>query len=262
MYAKINGTKVPYGGAAGNLALEAWQEWSIDLASLGLNLKAIRSLAVGIDGSGAQGMLYFDDIRLLGTAPAPVNEWRVAASSDDNEEYVLNGGGMAGAGSSDLELGYEGDMSPQTQQTVGCRWVGLPIPQGAIITEAWVQFSADDVDNPYHAPEVSIIIEGQLSPNPATFGETAKDISGRSRTKAQVVWDIPPWKTVHAKGPEERTPDLSPIIQELVNQGGWTGSAIVLMFRDNPAKPSQGTREAEAFDGDAQEAPLLRISYK
>ena len=68
MYAKINGTKVPYGGAAGNLALEAWQDWSIDLASLGLNLKTIRSLAVGLDGSGAQGTLYFDDIRLLGAA--------------------------------------------------------------------------------------------------------------------------------------------------------------------------------------------------
>jgi hypothetical protein len=191
-----------------------------------------------------------------------INEWRVAASSDDNEEYVLNGGGMAGAGSSDLELGYEGDMSAQTQQTVGCRWVGLPIPKGAIITEAWVQFSADDVDNPYHVPAVSVVIEGELSPNPATFAETTKNISSRPRTKAQVVWDIPQWTTVHAKGPEERTPDISKIIQELVNQDSWTGSAIVLMFRDNPAKPSQGTREAEAFDGDADEAPLLHISYK
>ena len=67
---------------------------------------------------------------------------------------------------------------------------------------------------------------------------------------------------VHAKGPDERTPDISSIIQEIVDQNGWTGSAIVLMFRDNPAKPSQGTREAESFDGDASEAPLLHISYQ
>jgi hypothetical protein len=63
-------------------------------------------------------------------------------------------------------------------------------------------------------------------------------------------------------GPEERTPDISSIIQEIVNQPGWAGEAIVLMFRDNPAKPSQGTREAESFDGDASQSPLLHISYQ
>jgi hypothetical protein len=61
--------------------------------------------------------------------------------------------------------------------------------------------------------------------------------------------------------PEERTPDISSVIQEIVNQNLWAGT-IVLMFRDNPAKPSQGTREAESFDGSASEAPLLHISYQ
>jgi hypothetical protein len=169
---------------------------------------------------------------------------------------------MASLDSSDLELGYEGAMAPDALQTVGCRWAGVSIPKGAIITEAWVQFSADSVGSAIHAPDVSVIIEGQLSANPATFGSTAGDISSRPTTTASVVWDIPRWTTVHAKGPDERSPDISSIIQEIVDQNGWTGGAIVLMFRDNPAKPSQGTREAESFDGDASEAPLLHISYQ
>ncbi|MCH8219016.1 MAG: hypothetical protein IH892_19835, partial [Planctomycetes bacterium] len=37
MYLKVNGTKIPYEGPAGNIALAAWQAWSIDLASLGMN---------------------------------------------------------------------------------------------------------------------------------------------------------------------------------------------------------------------------------
>ena len=69
------------------------------------------------------------------------------------------------------------------------------------------------------------------------------------------------WATVHAQSPEERTPDISSVIQEIVNQNGWAGT-IVLMFSDNPAKPSQGTREAESFDGGAAEAALLHISYQ
>ncbi|MCH7919365.1 MAG: hypothetical protein IIC50_15440, partial [Planctomycetes bacterium] len=136
-------------------------------------------------------------------------------------------------------------------------------PRGATITEAWVQFSADAVgsaDN--HALPVSLVIAGQLSPNPDTFAATNGNISGRATTSAQVVWDIPEWMTVHAMGPEERSPDISSIIQEIVNQPDWSGEAIVLIFADNPANPSTGRREAESFDGSASDAPLLHISFE
>ncbi|MCH8194436.1 MAG: hypothetical protein IIA65_10535, partial [Planctomycetes bacterium] len=262
LYLKVNGIKIPFDGPAGNIALAAWQPWSIDLASLGMNLQSVRSLAVGIEGNGATGTLYVDDITLGQSAAEPINEWRVSTGSDDAEEHILDGGVMASLDSSDLELGYEGNMAPANLQTIGCRWVGIAVPKGATITEAWVQFSADDVNNDRHIPDVSVIIEGELSANPATFSSTASDISTRSTTTASVVWDIPQWMTVHAQGPEERTPDLSSILQEIVNQPGWAGDAIVLLFRDNPAKPSQGTREAESFNGDASEAPLLHISYQ
>jgi hypothetical protein len=261
LYVKINGVKVPYDGPAGNLSIPGWQVWNIDLASVGANLQSVTSLAIGVEGVSATGTLLLDDIRLYQSAPAPTSEWRIGAGSDDGEEHVL-AGNMAALDSSDLELGYEGDMAPDALQTVGCRWAGVPIPKGATITEAWVQFSADDIDNPYHVPDVSVIIEGQLSTNPATFGSNAGDISSRPTTTAQVVWDIPRWLTVNAKGPEERTPDISSVIQEIVNQNDWAGGAIVLTFRDNPAKPSQGTREAESFDGNSSEAPLLHIRYQ
>jgi len=260
LYVKINGTKVAYDGQASNLALTGWQAWNIDLASSGASLQNVTKLAIGIDGNGASGTLYFDDIGLYVSAPASANEWTIAAGSDDGEEKVVGGG--IDLGSSDLELGYEGAMAPAGLQTIGCRWAGIPVPKGATITEAWVQFSADDINNDYHIPDVSLIIEGELSPNPATFSSTANNISSRPKTTAQVVWDIPQWMTTHAMGPEERTPDISSIIQEIVNQDSWAGNAIVLMLRDNPAKPSAGTREAEAFDGSSSEAPLLHISYQ
>ena len=262
LYLKVNGTKIPYQGPAGNIALAAWQPWSIDLASLGMNLQSVRSLAVGIEGNGATGTLYVDDISLEQSAAEAISEWRVSASSDDAEEHILDGGVMESLTSSDLELGYEGNMAPAALQTIGCRWVGVAVPQGATITEAWVQFSADDIDNPYHALPVSLVIAGQLSPNPETFAATAGSISGRATTSAQVVWDIPQWTIVHAMGPEERSPDISSIIQEIVNQPGWSGEAIVLMFGDNPASPSEGAREAESFDGSASGAPLLHISFE
>ena len=200
-------------------------------------------------------------LALAGTNVAfgDVVERRVAASSDDAEEHVLEGGKMEGLGSSDLEMGYESGTS---LQTVGIRLLDIQIPQGATITSAWVQFDADDIDNDYHVLDVSLIIEGEGSPNPVTFTSNAGDITSRLVTTASVVWDVPQWTVKHGQGPEEQTPDISAVIQEIVDQPDWaSGNAIVLLFRDNPDKPSAGTREAESFDGTADAAPLLHIEY-
>jgi hypothetical protein len=255
MYVKVNGTKVAYDGNAGNLALSSWQVWSIDLASVGTNLQNVTTLAVGIDGNGASGTLFFDDIGLYASAPAPVNEWRIADESDDAEETVLAGG--IDLGSSDLELAYE-NTGQGVPQIIGVRFTGLPIPKGATITDAWVRFQVDETKG--GTEPVNLIIEGQLSANPATFSSTAGDISSRPRTTAQVQWSVPNWTANGEQGPDQTTPSIASIIQEIVNQNGCAGGAIVLIFRDNPANPSLGIRCAEAGPGD--DAALLHISYQ
>jgi hypothetical protein len=63
LYVKINGTKVAYDGPAINLARPSWQLWSIDLSKAG-NVSNVRSLTIGVEGSGAKGILLIDDIRL------------------------------------------------------------------------------------------------------------------------------------------------------------------------------------------------------
>jgi hypothetical protein len=65
MYLKINNTRVTYSGAAGDIKRTQWQAWNIDLASTGANLKSVTKLAIGVDGAGASGKLYIDDIRLF-----------------------------------------------------------------------------------------------------------------------------------------------------------------------------------------------------
>jgi hypothetical protein len=71
LYVKIDGSKVVYDGDAGDIAKPEWKQWNIDLASLGVNLQNITKLAIGIDGNGASGTLYFDDIRLYRLALEP-----------------------------------------------------------------------------------------------------------------------------------------------------------------------------------------------
>ena len=187
-------------------------------------------------------------------------EVRVAASNDDAEETVV-GGGMSRT-SSDLELGYEGVFDPGNLQIIGVRFTGVGIPKDVTIRKAWVQFTADDINDGYHIPPVSLIIEGELGPNPVDFSSDNPNISSRATTTASEVWDIPMWTAVRSAGLEERTADISSIIQEIIDQDGWAaGNAMVVILKDNPANPSQGCREAEAFDGESVSAPLLHIEY-
>jgi len=83
LYAKVNDTKVPYDGDAIDIVRPRWKQWSIALASLGVDLQDVTALAIGIDGSGAGGTLYFDDIRLYRLAPeTPLEIWFEAEAAD------------------------------------------------------------------------------------------------------------------------------------------------------------------------------------
>jgi hypothetical protein len=60
MYVKVNGVKVTYDG---DLTQAQWQEVTIDLASLSINLANVTSLTIGFESNGS-GMVFIDDLRL------------------------------------------------------------------------------------------------------------------------------------------------------------------------------------------------------
>ncbi len=68
LYVKIGNVKVAYNGDATDLARAGWQAWNIDLSGVA-NLGSVDSLTIGIEGSGAAGTLYIDDIRVSPRTP-------------------------------------------------------------------------------------------------------------------------------------------------------------------------------------------------
>ncbi|MHC4171844.1 MAG: discoidin domain-containing protein [Planctomycetota bacterium] len=86
LYVKVNGSKVVYDGDAADIATLRWTQWNIDLASVGTNLQNVTTLSIGIDGTGASGTLYVDDIRLYRLAPeivVPSEEIWIEAEAAD-----------------------------------------------------------------------------------------------------------------------------------------------------------------------------------
>ena len=52
VFAEINGKKVTYPDNA-DLKKASWHQWPIDLAALGINLSAVTTMSIGVEGAGA-----------------------------------------------------------------------------------------------------------------------------------------------------------------------------------------------------------------
>ncbi len=168
----------------------------------------------------------------------------IAASSDDAEQSSVDGS-VALANPALKIVNRAGVI-----QIVGLRFAGLSIPQGATIQSAYIQFQCRVATT----AAASLLIEGQAADNSGTFAKITNNISSRARTSANVGWVPAPWGTVGAQGPDQQTPDLTSVMQEIVNRGGWTaGNSMVFIITGT------GVRTAEAFDG--LFAPVLHVTY-
>jgi hypothetical protein len=168
----------------------------------------------------------------------------VVAGSDDAEEDVL---GAMSLSSGDLEL-----VTDSTVQTVGVRFAGLAVPQGATVQSASIQFTTDEVST----AATSLTLQGQAADNAPTFTTAAANISSRPRTNAAAVWSPVAWTTAGEAGPNQQSVDISAVIQEIVGRPGWaSGNALAIVITGS------GKRVATAFNGSAAAAPRLRVQY-
>jgi hypothetical protein len=185
---------------------------------------------------------------VVGSCPIDV---RISADSDDSEETISSG--SIDWTSSDLELGEQTGGSPASAQIVGMRFPNLAIPQGATITNAYIQFTVDEAD----VIATDLTYTGELTVNAATFQNVPYDLSNRllNNTAASVSWNgVPAWNNPGDATLDQRTPNLASIIQEIVNQGTWSrGNALVIFVTGT------GERTAESHNGVPAAAPLLHV---
>ena len=76
------------------------------------------------------------------------------------------------------------------------------------------------------------------------------------RTDALVGWTPDPWSVIGEAGLGQRTPDITTILQEIVQRSDWAALNDIVLFITG-----SGTRTAEAYESGAATAPLLHIEY-
>ena len=153
-----------------------------------------------------------------------------------------------------------GALATEYQFGCGMRFANILIPQGVNITSAKLSLYCFD-------PGIAAIVKTRISASneddAATFsGPGNFDTRWAARTTARVDWDnIPVW----IPNTWYDSPDITTVIQEIVNRAGWaSGNAIVIFWDDFDNRSphmAQGTRGADSYDESPITAPKLVITY-
>src|SRR3972149_9462858 len=169
---------------------------------------------------------------------------RISQNSDDAEQKS-NG---------EMDLNDKLDLDIAEDQT-GLRFQNINIPQGSIITKAYIQFTAAN-SNEEDSAGVDIFAENIA--NAKTFSQSKFNVTNREKTNASIDWLIPKWNEKGDASKAQRTPDISALVQEVINREGWSSGnsiAFILIINNN------GDRDALTYDGNPGKSPLLHLEF-
>lgn len=164
---------------------------------------------------------------------------------DDDAEQLADG-----------SLDWESDILAVEEadgpHIIGLRYPDLDIPQGAEILSAHLRFLAESAAS----GPASMTIVGEAADFAAPFTELHAPLNARARTVATAQWsNVPEWP---AADTWHFSPDIAPIVQEIVNRPGWDRSYTMGFFITG-----SGWRPIESYNlSDDDGAPRLVIEFR
>jgi type IV pilus assembly protein PilY1 len=200
------------------------------------------------------GLMRFSDfggpilypVRSLDDSVDPNVVTSTAASSDDGHEIST----LVTLNTDTLKIS-EGT----SQVNTGLRFIDLNIPRGAIITRAFMRFTSEGINT----SPTEISIRAEAVGNATTFNTANANISSRPVTANNVDWnDLNDWPV---SGELISTPDISAVVQEVVDQEAWCGSNALNILMESTGLTSASSRSITAFDTGNGLAPQIIIEY-
>jgi type IV pilus assembly protein PilY1 len=142
------------------------------------------------------------------------------------------------------------------QQYVGLRFENVAIPQGATIVSANIEFTSSTSASISTDLEIKIENTAQALP----FTEVAGNISERyeNTTTEKVSWgSVTSWK----EGVTYTTPDLSGLLQDIVNKSEWCEDRTNPAFIISTGGGANPLRYAKSYDDRPAFAPRLKVRF-
>ncbi|MCC6723302.1 MAG: hypothetical protein IT258_02240, partial [Saprospiraceae bacterium] len=173
------------------------------------------------------------------------------SSGTSNEVIAASGDDASQAGTTTTINGNTLTFM-STANMVGLRFTSVAIPQGATITNAYLELTASANASTTANP---IWIYGQSIGNAPIFTTGSNDISNRALTNDFISWKPGNWTS----GTTYQSPNLKYIIQEIVNISSWSNNNnLALVIK---GVTGTNTRTAHSFDGSGQE-PRLVVNWQ
>jgi len=177
---------------------------------------------------------------------------QIGHTDDDNMIYNYS---TEGSGGTFYKQWYNmGNQTNTDKRSAMLRFTGITIPANAIITKAWVRFTAfDDRSN----TKVNLRLWANKAAAP-TAPTNVATFWGKVKTTASVDWDdIPAWTA----GNEYDSPELKELIQELIDEyGAYVAGAMQIIIWNN-GSDTGATRRPTDFEQVAGDAAVLHIEY-
>ena len=200
------------------------------------------------------GLMRFSDfggpvlypIRPIDDPVSPEIITSIAQATDDAYEI----GSTVNTSSNTLKLSQSTNAV-----TLGLRYQSLNIPRGAVITNAYIRFSS----NGFNSGATNLTFNGELIGNSLTFSNTNNNISDRTKTSNSVLWDTDnDWPI---SNDTIVSPDLSSIVQEIVDQSDWCGGNALNIIIDGEGLSTSSSRVSPAFEDGEGLTPQLVVVY-
>ena len=172
---------------------------------------------------------------------------------DAEEKNPTTGASAVNVNDNDLELAGSAEAG-ETDYQIAVRFA-LNVPQGATICAAYIQFTSRSSTS---FGNLTATIRGEAADTSAAFTTAAGMLTARTKTVANVAWNVPLWPTSSQAGADQRTPDLSAIVQEIVDRAGWVAGNNTAFFF---VPGTTGYRRAQSITSGTAVAPKLHVEY-
>lgn len=158
---------------------------------------------------------------------------------DDAHEEQTNGtaqSSVCAASNNDLEFHVGNENTGQ--QNIGVLFDNVDIPQGATITNAYIQFRSRGINgtggtSAQLSQPLTTKIRAFNSGNKSNFScPGSSQLNNLSAlTSGSVDWAMPAWSTQNQQGTAQQTPDITSLVQTVVDRGDWdSGNNMAFQF--------------------------------
>ena len=172
----------------------------------------------------------------------------VSTGSSNNDAHEIDG--SVTTSSNEVILSKGTDIV-----TSGMRFETLQIPQGATIVSANIRFTSEG----FNIADTSLVISAEAQADSTAFSTSSNNLSSRPKTATNVEWLA--GNSFPTTGEVITTPDISGVIQEVVDLNDWCGGKDLNVLIEGTSITGLSDRRVRAIDEGLSGAPQLVVSY-